>query len=384
MKPLCYYSYSMKFLGFALVILAAVSWGWEPGKAWAANEQEKLLTIRKQIDESKEKLKQTRQQQQEVLGKLVVIKQELKQANQKLNRAKEKIQLNESKIGQLSVELRRNEEDLQQKAGTLERRMREIYKSSAINYLDLLFASDSMSDFLTRFYFFEKIITQDVNLIRGIKEDLESTKGKRDVLADRTKEIKVLAQVVAEEKKKIAEQAEEKRKAFDQLKEREEEYEKQIAELERSSSELESLIRKKVAERSKAGLVAHGSGVLEWPLQGRITSRYGAYRRSGRAHRHTGLDIAAPYGTPIHAADAGEVIFSGWWDGYGKAMVIDHGRGRTTVYGHMSRIYLQAGVPVVKGQTIGLVGSTGYSTGPHLHFEVRKNGTPTNPMALLP
>ena len=98
---------------------------------------------------------------------------------------------------------------------------------------------------------------------------------------------------------------------------------------------------------------------------------------------HTGLDIANKHGTPIRAADAGEVIFSGWWDGYGKAIVIDHGRRTTTVYGHMSRIYKKVGAIVAKGQTIGLVGSTGYSTGPHLHFEVRKNGKPVNPIKFL-
>ena len=98
---------------------------------------------------------------------------------------------------------------------------------------------------------------------------------------------------------------------------------------------------------------------------------------------HTGIDIAAPYGKPIAGADSGEVIYSGWWDGYGKAVVIDHGRGYTTVYGHMSRIYMQTGQKVEKNQVIGLVGSTGFSTGPHLHFEIRYNGKPVDPLAYL-
>lgn len=373
------------------VLLTVLSLGIWASAAAAANpvstpaaEQDKLQKIQLEITESREKLKETRVKQQEVLGKLVVIKQELKQANSKLNRAKDKIQVNESKIGQLTDQLRRHEEDLQMKSTGLEKRIREIYKNSSVNYLDLLFASNSMSDFLTRFYFFEKIIGQDSNLIQGIRGDVKQAKEKRSDLSTKTVEIKELAQVVLEQKKKIAVQAEEKKIALDSLKAREQKIEDEIAEKEKSSAELEILIRKKMAERGKAALLARGSGTMIWPLRGRITSRFGAYRRSGRAHRHSGLDIAAPYGSPILAADAGEVIFAGWWDGYGKAVVIDHGKGRSTVYGHMSRLYAQAGAPVKKGQTVGLEGSTGYSTGPHLHFEVRKNGTPVNPTPYLP
>ena len=356
------------------------------GAVWAEklDEQEKLKVIQKEIVESREKLKETRQKRQEVLGKLVVIKQELHAANQKITRAKEKIKVNESKIGELSDALRHHEEDLKMKAGQLGKRVNEIYKNSEVGYFDLLFSSKSMSDFLTRFYFFEKIVGQDAELIRGIESTLKQTEDRRENLSDRTAEIRVLAKVVAEQKQKIAQQAEEKKKAYEELKQRESEYENKIAELERSSSELEVLIRKKMAERGRAGISARGSGTFIWPLRGRITSSYGARRRYGRLHRHTGVDIAAPYGSPIAAADAGEVIFAGWWDGYGKAIVIDHGKGRATVYGHMSRLYMQAGMPVAKGQTIGLEGSTGYSTGPHLHFEVRKNGVVQNPNRYLP
>ncbi|MFH1361416.1 MAG: M23 family metallopeptidase, partial [bacterium] len=164
---------------------------------------------------------------------------------------------------------------------------------------------------------------------------------------------------------------------------RRKDYEAKIAELEKSSQELEVLILKKVA--ASKGTKVKGTGVLAWPAEGRITSRYG-YRRHplwGGRNFHRGIDIAAKHGTPIKAADAGEIIFAGWWDGYGKAIVIDHGQKTTTVYGHMSRLYKKVGQAVAKGQTIGLMGSTGYSTGPHVHFEVRKSGKPTDPMPYL-
>jgi murein DD-endopeptidase MepM/ murein hydrolase activator NlpD len=346
-------------------------------------EQEKLQQIQHELKQSQTKLLETKQKRQDELGKLVVITQELRQANRRLNKAKEKISENVSKITELSVELKKTEDDLEQKASLLEKRVREAFKNGRVSYLDLLFASRSMSDFLNRSFYFEKVVARDASLIRDVRQDLAETKDKRSNLNERTQEIKQLATVIAEQKGKIATQAEEKKKVVDELKERQAEYEQKIAELERSSRELEVLIQRKMAERKRAGAVARGSGTMIWPLQGRITSRYGASRRWGRSH-HTGVDIATTYGTPILAADGGEVIFAGWWDGYGKAVVLDHGKGVATVYGHLSRIYPSVGMTVAKGQTIGLEGNTGYSTGPHLHFEVRKNGKPINPMPFLP
>ncbi|WP_372996255.1 LysM peptidoglycan-binding domain-containing M23 family metallopeptidase [Lutispora sp.] len=122
-----------------------------------------------------------------------------------------------------------------------------------------------------------------------------------------------------------------------------------------------------------------GTGTFSTPTRGTITSRYGY--RWGR--NHNGIDIAAPIGTPVKAADGGEVIFAGTSGGYGKMIKIDHGAGFVTYYGHLSKISVKVGQKVYKGQVIGAVGNTGNSTGPHLHFEIRKNGSPVNPSKYL-
>ncbi|MFH1826497.1 MAG: peptidoglycan DD-metalloendopeptidase family protein [bacterium] len=349
----------------------------------AETEEEKLQEIEKQLQEKKQKLHKVKKEEQAVLGRLTVIKKELSRAKNSLSAAQNKIQKNRVKIGSLNTELKQTEGSLQGLETKLAKRVREVYKGSGLNYFELIFSSGSMSDFLNRLYFFRKVVDYDSELVAGVMADAKRARQKKQQLQTKTVEIQQLASVINEKKEEIASKAEEKTKVYEDLKQRRMKYEAQVAELEKSSKELEVLILKKIAARQ--GTAVLGSGQLAWPLKGRITSKFG-YRRHplwGGRSMHTGLDIANKHGTPIKAADAGEVIFAGWWDGYGKAVVIDHGRQTTTVYGHMSRIYKKVGAVVAKGQIVGLVGSTGYSTGPHLHFEVRKNGKPVDPMRYL-
>ena len=149
-----------------------------------------------------------------------------------------------------------------------------------------------------------------------------------------------------------------------------------------SESALTRLIqqREQAARASgQTGSLPVGKGGCMWPARGRVTSEYG--RRWGRLH--AGMDIAAATGTPIYAARAGTVFFAGRQSGYGNVVMIDHGGGFTTVYGHMSRIMTSDGASVDRGSRIGSIGSTGRSTGPHLHFETRYGGSPRNPRGCL-
>jgi murein DD-endopeptidase MepM/ murein hydrolase activator NlpD len=372
--------FPMRSLAACLLLISICSIGFA---AENLPEEIKLKAIQKKLVESKKELKKTKKEEQAVLGRLAIINKELRRTKTNLYLAQKKIRVNEDQIGTLTAELRESLRDLKNKEWQLRDRLREVYKSSGINYIQLLFTSASMSDFLNRIYFFGKIITFDAVLVEGVRTDVRKAQQKRAILRSKTREIRGLARVITDKKNEISVKADEKTKIYKSLKSRRKEYEAQIAELEKSSKDLEVLILKKIAARK--GSKVYGSGVLAWPLRGRMTSRFG-YRRHpiwGGRHFHTGIDMAGKFGTAVKAADSGEVIFAGWWDGYGKAIVIDHGRKTTTVYAHLSRIYKRVGAVVAKGQVVGLTGNTGYSTGPHLHFEVRKNGKPVNPMKFL-
>ena len=139
--------------------------------------------------------------------------------------------------------------------------------------------------------------------------------------------------------------------------------------------------RSKSVNKKNKPTVKPRKGILIWPTKGTLTSGFG--NRNGR--RHEGIDIAAPKGTPIKAAAAGKVVFSGWGPtGYGKMVILEHKNNLTTVYAHNSKILVKKGARVKQGQRISLMGSTGRSTGPHLHFEVRNNTEPKNPIKYLP
>ena len=158
-----------------------------------------------------------------------------------------------------------------------------------------------------------------------------------------------------------------------------------LAELERQENQLlaeSPAIAGVITGSSGSG---SGTGSLIWPVSGPVTSPFGwrIHPILGYRKFHTGIDIGVGYGVPIHAADSGTVIYATWMGGYGNVIIIDHGNGLSTLYAHQSSLAVGTGAHVTRGQTVGYVGSTGFSTGPHLHFEVRVNGNPVDPMGYL-
>ena len=165
-------------------------------------------------------------------------------------------------------------------------------------------------------------------------------------------------------------------------------YERTERELARQSASIQSMIANLSKKTGQSQVKVSSTGFI-WPIRGPITSPFGYRIHPIFKSRifHSGIDIGGPNGGAIKASNDGRVIFSGWYGGYGKVVILDHGviNGQpiTTLYAHMSSILVSNGQNVTKGQTIGREGSTGYSTGPHCHFEVRVNGKPTNPLSYI-
>jgi murein DD-endopeptidase MepM/ murein hydrolase activator NlpD len=218
-----------------------------------------------------------------------------------------------------------------------------------------------------------------IDRLRAAREDLalkqHAAQQARDLAAERRK-------AVLSRLSELQQAQSEKQRLSDALEARLAEYQREADDVARTESGLSSLIQQRQrASRGDSGGDGRVSGAgLIWPVSGPVTSGFGY--RWGRMHQ--GIDIGAGTGVPIRSAKAGEVIFAGTMSGYGNVVIVDHGGGFTTLYAHQSRIGSTEGQQVNQGQVIGYVGSTGRSTGPHLHFETRVNGSARNPRNYLP
>jgi murein DD-endopeptidase MepM/ murein hydrolase activator NlpD len=276
----------------------------------------------------------------------------------------------------------------------LERRVVDAYETPGVNAVDVMLASTSISDMLNDIEYVQQIGRQD----KRVSDQLDTAKRAMHAAREQTREIKrrvagetaavrsrteqqlAVTQLLISTQQQLATARESKRATLSTIQESEKEFLHEVEGLQASSAALAARIRSAGSSTSSSGQSGTVSSAgLIWPVNGPITSPFGW--RWGRMHE--GIDIGAPSGTPIHAAAAGTVIYAGWMEGYGNLVVIDHGNGLATAYGHQSSIAAGNGSGVSQGQVIGYVGCTGHCFGPHLHFEVRVNGTPVDPLGYL-
>ena len=273
----------------------------------------------------------------------------------------------------------------------LESRVRAIYIHGQPDVLSVLVSAESFGDVIDRYEFVNRIGLQDQRIARQVEDARLKAAAKRratartrrlaaasvQVISARTAEARVVRDELVSSRDTLAAARRLKRSALTSSRETREEYLHEVAALEAQSAELAAAIRNAQATSTGSG-VPSAAGFI-WPVDGTVTSGYGW--RWGRMHE--GIDVAAPIGAPIWAAAAGSIIYAGWLGGYGNLVVVDHGNGLATAYAHASSIVVSVGQSVAQGETVSLVGSTGNSSGPHLHFEVRVNGAAVDPLLYL-
>ena len=338
--------------------------------------------INDQINRTKNELKA-------VQNKTKDISLQIKELDLKVDSAAIELNIVEKELEQLGISINETVLDLQKAEGklsvqedTFNQRLRVMYKNGNVGYLEVLLSSGNVKEFLARKDMIQSIAQFDKDLILYMKEQRDIIDTKKTTLEAQRASVEITKSKLEARKRDLERVTRDKEDLMGRLQEDIKAFEIEYDKLNDYAKEIESKI---VKLQSISG--PYSGGRMAWPVPGysRISSSYG-YRIHPifkTKKLHTGIDIPAPTGTAITAASNGKVIFTGWLGGYGKAVIVDHGGGIVTLYGHNSSITVSEGNTVKRGDTIAKAGSTGNSTGPHLHFEVRKNGAYVDPMPWL-
>jgi murein DD-endopeptidase MepM/ murein hydrolase activator NlpD len=343
----------------------------------------KLQVVENRIKNVRIKLKVKKLEKAEVSARLQLIEGQLNVAQTSLQRTQD--QLDSSRDMQLAIanRLQITKDKLALRRTLLAKRIHAGFVEGRVETVSVILGSRSMRDLMSRGDAFQRISAQDNKLYKEVREMKNQLAADKLVQDGVVKEVSRLENTQKAEATVLYNTMDEKSKILKQVENDEQLLKEQLDELAAQSQQIEQSIQalyKTPAFKNRAQVRWHGS--LQYP-QARISSSYGM-RVHPIAHvykMHTGTDYSMGYGTPIHAAADGIVIAARSMGGYGNVVIIDHGSSISTLYGHCSSLSVSDGQSVKSGQVVAYVGSTGYSTGPHLHFEVRKNGKPIDPMS---
>lgn len=356
--------------------------------SWAETIEEKraqLDEIQQQLGEKDAQLEEKKKEIGNAMEQLILTQEELAEAKRKLAAIEARQQALEIKIRQNEAALAAKQKEYDKSRAVYKKRLRDIYENGQVNYLDVLLGAADFRDFSSRMYLLQRVVRRDFNLIDRLETQREELLAKKAELDDIKSQLSAAHEEGQKEQQIVAQKTVERQKLYEQALAEKAQLDAEYEELQRNSQEITAMIQR-MEQEGRMMPQAGGTGQLAWPVNGEITSPFGwrVHPIWGTQIFHAGLDIGADYGDPVHAADSGTVVYAGWMGGYGNAVMIDHGGGMVTLYGHNSSITVGEGEQVSKGQTIALAGSTGNSTGPHCHFEVRIHGEVVSPLQYLP
>lgn len=330
------------------------------------------------------KIKELKRKENLEINKLTSTQKTLETTKSSISTYTDKLETSTSNLMDLQSKLVVLKSKQRKKAYSAGKRIRELYKGERINALNLIFAANDLNTFLDRVYYHKIINQKDKTVLNDLRVRAKEINRTKISAEYHKNNIAYTLDLMNRKKRELNTSIQSSQYLIEKLRTDRRTYEKAQAELEYLSNRLESKIRH--SRTSK--LIAQNNFIK--PVVGYITSPFGWRRHPifGTNKFHTGVDLSGPNGIRIKASSAGKVIYTGWYGGYGKVVIIDHGEMQSgsykgqrfsTLYAHLSSINVNNGDTVGKGSVVGYEGTTGYSTGPHLHFEVRIEGKPNNP-----
>ena len=378
-----------------LIVLGCLAFGIAATGASIAGRavNQDLTSLSERLDELaaekarvQRKLQGVKHRQRQVTRQLASLDSKLEQAEARLTRVNHSVRRTRSELEEAKVQVEDAEARLVDQKDSVSERLLSIYQRTEARPLEVLLQSSSFTDFANRLYLLNEIVARDAEILDEFTQAQTDAETLRAELDARCRDLDALQGRIAQEKRLTSSARQDTEREKQSILRDRAAWERALAELEQDSREIENMLQRvqKTAEGRERS-AKPWTGKFHMPVSGRISSSYGYRRHPIYKVRklHTGIDIAAPSGTRIRCAGDGTVVHSARWGGYGNCIIVDHGGGLATLYGHCSRLGVTNGQSVTQGQVIGYVGSTGMSTGPHLHFEVRKDGRPVDPNPYL-
>ena len=314
----------------------------------------------------------------------------LRQVQRDVNHLEGRKEWLEYLIQENTTKLAEAKKQKEERMGAFRQRLRDIYIAGQVNYLDVLLGAKDFRDFASRMYLLKKVLTQDSTLINEVTTASEKMEKRQKMLDECMSDVRVNERDLSARRQDLREVREERAQILYKKNEEKQQAEYEYERLLELSENIANMIRQ-MESNGMIGTTPPAPAQVSkyrfiWPCRGEITSYYGwrTHPIFGTTKYHSGMDIAVDYYTPIKAAAAGTVVYSGWLGGYGNTIMIDHGGGLVTLYAHNNDLAVSEGKQVNQGAIIAYAGSTGWSTGPHCHFEARLHGEVTEPLDYLP
>ena len=370
-------------LSFLLTVFLPLFARVEAKETWSLHEKQKILKdLNKQKSNLASKLKEARLKEAYASDKLRSINRKLRRAENDLTINKKYLASNKAAWQRTKARLDEINSQKVELETEAKKRILSIYKQDRLKVIDGLVNSPSATDYLDHIYYQKRIMKFDKEVIGALLDQSKNIEKYNAMLAEEANKIEKITNRLKGIQSEISKQKSAQKQVLNKLRNERIVYEESERQLERESVKLVY----KITELSGQKLDnPDATGSFTYPVKARITSPFGPRRHPifGVRSMHSGIDLAAPRGTPIKASEGGLVIYSGWYGGYGRVVILDHSKGYTTLYAHLDRIAVKVGQRIKQGKTVGYEGATGYATGPHLHFEVRSKGKPQNPIYYL-
>ncbi len=355
--------------------------------------QSEQKELKKKQTDAQNALKNAKNNQEKIMAEIESLDSELTLAENQLNIVEGQLLESEEKLEESKEKLVEATTAKEEHIELFAKRIKFIHENGSMGYLEVLFESKNFNDFLARMQYVNDIMRYDEETVNRLRLYEQVIEVETEAIEKEKTSIEILVEDQKVKNAALETKKSEKSALYEKYQQDEKNYNSLLNSTEEASNQVQRLINQALAAQNNSGANAtsykanYTGGLFQWPVPGRytISSGYGNRKRPiGSGYEfHTGYDIPAPYGSDIVAAEAGTVITSSYINGYGYTVIINHGNGLTTLYGHNSSLVVKPGQTVTRGQVIAKAGSTGNSTGNHCHFEVRVNGKHVSPKEYL-